>query len=311
MRRFFFQIHKLLGLPLSIVFTLWFVSGFFMVFNPRYPRAGATLRGPEAAELSPEVAELRKASLKGVADSLGADLPDVARAWCDAPVERVDTLRSLDIWIPFERWRSELPVLKYYFSDPAHSQLYMTRQGRVIQFTTRPGRRAALLGAIPHWLYFTCLRSHQRAWTLTVEWCALLGCVMCLAGFIYAFMTMWHTRRAAGTFWHNPWPRGWSRLHFISGMAFGLFAITFAYSGYLSMAPAPTWLVGDAPGASRALYSALHRLHFGPFISHEWLRIAVMMILMAGGTLLSVTSLALTLRWLRRTTRRTSQIFKK
>jgi prolipoprotein diacylglyceryltransferase len=42
--------------------------------------------------------------------------------------------------------------------------------GEVVQYTTTPSRVGAYLGPIPHWLYFTPLRSHQPQWSVVVIW---------------------------------------------------------------------------------------------------------------------------------------------
>lgn len=282
LKRFFFQIHKILGLPLSIIFLVWFISGTVMIFTGSFPRAGREVPADKAPSLSSglpsadsilRASRLEGGSLREVSSHLGRPIATIARRdtsvslylddmttvgafeesqrdriitqWCASPVERIDTLHDVDIWIPFERWRDEMPVYKYHFADNGRHQLYMTRDGRVIQFSDRSQRIRALWGSVPHWLYITCLRKHQTAWIETVKWAALLGCIMCLAGIIYSIMIMYAGRRHHG-FFHNPFKKFWPRWHFITGLTFGLFAITFAFSGYMSLAPVPSWLLKDS-----------------------------------------------------------------
>ena len=76
-----------------------------------------------------------------------------------------DTLHALDQWIPFGYLRKEFPIYKFSFQDARKQQIYVSSQtGNVLQWTDRPARIWAYLGAIPHWVYFTGLRQHQPAW---------------------------------------------------------------------------------------------------------------------------------------------------
>ena len=166
--------------------------------------------------------------------------------WCSAPIAKIDTLWKVDQWIPFERWKKEMPIYRYHFSDPEKHQLYMTsKDGRVIQFTDKQERFWAWLGPIPHWVYFTLLRQHQTAWTKFVIWSASIGCVMCICGIFVAVSTWWKQRKNG--ILHNPYKKRWYRWHFASGLIFGLFAITFAFSGVMSMTDLPQWLKKQKP----------------------------------------------------------------
>lgn len=164
----------------------------------------------------------------------------IASEYCNAGIIRIDTLTEVDQWIPFERWSEQMPIYKYHFNDTDRHELYMTDDGKVIQMTDRKSRYHAWIGAIPHWLYFTPLRKHQKAWTDFVIWAALLGCIMCLSGIAVAIIVWWKQRKHG--LWHCPYRKFWWRWHFISGMLFGWCAITFAFSGYMSMTDLPAFL---------------------------------------------------------------------
>lgn len=283
-RKIFVYIHKILGIPLSVIFVLWFLSGFAMIWSS-FPRARAphscqplsrnvlpvdsllTLLSDSVRPLSMSLTrkygrDCYKVTVGDSAVELFADsfqpvpaFSDSLRAvvlaqWCDAPVVRVDTLSDIDQWIPFGRWAERMPVYKYYFDDPDSHQLYMTREGDVIQFTSSSDRRMAWIGAIPHWIYFTSLRRHQELWTDFVIWSALLGCVMCVAGIVVAIMVWWRQRRVNGL-WHCPYRKPWWRWHFILGLLFGWCAVTFAFSGYMSMADMPSFLKKERPEVTK------------------------------------------------------------
>lgn len=268
-------VHKILGIPLSVVFVLWFLSGFAMIWHS-FPRARQPIGTeaisravPPADSLLAAIPDSAKVKSLSIFRKYGRDAvkissrdttleffaedfrpvpafseslrPMVLRQWCEASIKRVDTLDEVDQWIPFERWTERLPIYKYHFDDAENHQLYMTADGDVIQFTSDKDRRWAWLSAIPHWLYFTPLRRHQDLWTDVVKWSALLGCVMCISGIVLGLMVWWRQRRANGM-WHCPYRKPWWRWHFVLGMLFGWCAVTFAFSGYMSMADMPSFL---------------------------------------------------------------------
>ncbi len=94
--------------------------------------------------------------------------------------------------------------------------------------------------AIPHWLYFTPLRTHQPQWSSTVVWSSLVGTITALIG-IAIILWMYSPRkvyRNAGAPTSIPY-RGWKRWHAIAGLSFGLVTVTWTFSGLLSMGPFP------------------------------------------------------------------------
>lgn len=278
--KFFRFLHKILGIPLALIFVLWFLSGMVMVFAPGFPRAPRTdfsatnLRGgwmpldsivkkalgPEGKPTSMiytgkdgrDIVTISDADTSVVLDAITA-LPvgamtvtptEAAINHCNAPINRVDTLTKVDQWIPFERYERMMPIYKFYFNDPEEHQLYVTSKGEVIQMTDKEQRVKAWFGTIPHWLYFTTLRKHQKIWTETVIWAALLGCIMCLAGIVIAIIDWRRHARRYGIL-SIPYRKTLWRWHFILGLLFGWCCITFAFSGYMSMAPLPGFLIKE------------------------------------------------------------------
>lgn len=277
-RTIFSGIHRILGLLLCALFLMWFVSGIVMIYHG-FPRASQEYKiarqqplgqlsismdslyhlAPDSVKLQSMSIEMRfdrpiiRFSGKGIPGPFYIDSIEpieafdenvrtqIIQLWCDAPVLRIDTLQQVDQWIPFGRLNEEMPVYKYHFADEAKHQLYMTsRDGRVLQFTDKESRFWAWLGAIPHWVYFTSLRQHQTLWIESVKWAAGIGCIMCLVGIGLA-LAVYFKKTASGQF-HIPYKKRWIRWHFISGLAFGLFAITFAFSGMMSLMDIPDWL---------------------------------------------------------------------
>lgn len=266
-------IHRILGTALSILFLVWFLSGIVMIYHT-FPRVYANEQIAHMESLGseslpcidsiqarlPQGEELRGLSVnrflgqtiihvqtsKGVIDlpaNNGESLPDVnwdlvertAKAWCDAPVAKVDTLRDLEQWIPFGSMRKDLPIYKFHFDDEARTQLFISSQtGKVLQETTRENRFWAWLGAIPHWVYFTWLRQDSKLWSDVVVWLSGIGCIMVIAG-IYMGVRSWLFARKRGK-GLSPYKNRWFRWHHVTGFVFGLFALTFAYSGMMSLA---------------------------------------------------------------------------
>lgn len=301
--KFFRSVHKVLGLLLSLLFLLWFVSGIVMIWHS-FPKASQDYRIfrqeplcaslPSAEDISnylPDsvmmsslqiqmrfdrpMAEISGKGLKAqiYLDSLVEVEPfdESVRAktlalWCDAPVKEIDTLSKVDQWIPFERWTKQMPIYKYYFDDEQKHQLYMTQDGNVIQFTDKVNRFWAWVGAIPHWVYFTLLRQHQTLWTKFVIWAGYIGCVMCICGFVIALIVWFKHKKKTGVL-AVPYKKRWHRWHFISGFVFGLFAISFAFSGVMSMTDLPGWLKKKRPQEEKSQMMPRRGMQRGKMLS--------------------------------------------
>ena len=270
MYKIFSFLHKLTGCLLCGLFFMWFASGIVMIHHS-FPRASADKQlerqQPLPAELPsvetlvaalPDTMEVPSLSLLMLLDEpvfrIGSretklvsartlkpveeTRETTVRTWCDAPVARIDTLTKLDQWIPFGRNREELPIYKYHFDDPERHQLYISsKSGRVLQFTSHKERVWAWFGAIPHWVYFTWLRQEQQLWSNTVKWAAGIGCIMLILGFILAIRVAVKSKNKVA-----PYKKKWYNWHYILGFVFGLFAITFAFSGMMSLADMPEFL---------------------------------------------------------------------
>lgn len=275
--KFLRNIHKILGLPLSILFFLWFASGIVMIYHS-FPRASQEKR---IANLQPlpdmlpnlnllsetlsDSARLQSLTLemyagRPVLNLRGKNVPNriyadslvpmkpydtreigmIVSQWCTASVLRVDTVYKPDQWIPFGRPEIFFPVYKYIFSDADKHELYISpKDGKVLQMTDKSERLWAWLGAIPHWVYFTVLRQNQPAWINFVKWTSGIGTIMCLAGFVLSLRIAWKNRNRR---WGVPYRKRWYRWHHVSGLLFGIFAATFAFSGMMSLMDIPDWL---------------------------------------------------------------------
>lgn len=270
-------IHRILGSLLSVLFLVWFLSGLVMIYHtfPRADRADKRAKMdylaadglPSLQSLSerlPEGEQIKSLSLNRYlgqtvfhvrTDKGSYDLPahssevlpevdwgrieKVASLWCSAPVAKVDTMYTLDQWIPFGRLKEEFPIYKFHFSDAQRHELYISsKSGEVLQFTDKDSRFWAWLGAIPHWVYFTFLRQDAELWIKVVVWLSGIGCVMCVAGIYLGIrdFRLARKRRLA-----SPYKKFWYKWHHLLGLVFGLFVLTFCFSGMMSLARVQDW----------------------------------------------------------------------
>lgn len=270
-------IHRILGSLLSILFLVWFLSGLVMIYHtfPRADRADkrAKMDYLQAADLPslhtikdrlPKGEPIKNITLNSYlgqtvfhirTDKNSYDIPadstetlpvidgkrirETASLWCTAPVGKVDTLYALDQWIPFGNLKKEFPIYKFHFADQERHQLYISsKSGEVLQYTDKDSRLWAWLGAIPHWVYFTSLRQDAELWIKVVVWLSGIGCIMCIAGI---YLGVRDFRLARKRKLASPYKKFWHKWHHIIGTIFGLFVLTFTFSGMMSLARVQDW----------------------------------------------------------------------
>ena len=282
-------VHRWLGVGLCLVFLLWFPSGIGMMYwdFPSVSAGDRLERAPglNAADIRLSALEALATLGRSEAPSdvrlnvfdgrpvyrfvtghgeilvyadTGARQVDVsqelmrrvASAWTRQPasaatLERID---DPDQWTVQDSLRKIRPLWKY--SWPTGDQVYVSQaSGDVVQYTTTASRMGAFLGPIPHWLYFTPLRKHQRPWRAIVIWASAIGTVAALLGIVIGIWTLSPSRRYryAGDPTSIPY-RGFKRWHDVLGLIFGVGAATWAFSGLLSMDPFPA-TTSEAPAA--------------------------------------------------------------
>jgi hypothetical protein len=193
----------------------------------------------------------------------------IAAAWTGQRVTNatVEEMTDVDQWTLQGRIRDLEPL--YKFSWPNGEQVYVSGStGEVEQYTTTASRWGAYVSAIPHWLYFTPLRKHGPEWSTFVIWSSAIGTGAAILGVVLGVWMYSPSKkyRNAGTPTAIPY-RGQKRLHTIFGLVFGVGAVTWAFSGLLSMDPFPRRTnrpVGGgeqigrvSPSAPRAIQTAL------------------------------------------------------
>lgn len=141
-----------------------------------------------------------------------------------------------DQWTVAERYRMDRPLHRVALGDAAGTELYVSSQtGAVVLDTTAQERFWNWLGAVPHWLYLTPLRSHQPAWRQVVIWTSAACIGVAVSGTVLGVLRLRLRRRGKGARW-SPY-RGWARWHHLSGLLGGIFLLGWIVSGWLSVDP--------------------------------------------------------------------------
>jgi len=278
--RWLFLLHRWLGISLGLVMLLWCLSGFVMMYKP-YPELDeqeqlATLStldlsdccaAPELPDSQYLTADLQQQGTQTLLKlqtregalqqyTLDSGLPltrlssqqaqQQAAAFAQQRgfgefhlVERIHN----DQWTVYGAYNPHRPLYKFAADDAAGTQWYVSsRDGSILQHTTREQRVWGYLGAVIHWLYPTLLREHVQLWSQTVIWLTIAGSFLTLTGLYFGFKQ--YKRRKDGR--HSPY-RGLSAWHHYTGVFFGILTLSWTFSGLFSMNP---W--GLLEGASAA-----------------------------------------------------------
>ena len=185
-------------------------------------------------------------------------------------VRYVRTLTSPDQWT-LGQGRT-MPQYKFAAADKAGTELYVqARAGEVTLRTTAQSRFLAWIGVIPHWLYFAPLRVYQPLWYDIVVWTSTLATILAGMGLVLMFTKLR---------WRKPFKlataipyAGWMRWHYITGAVFGIFTLTWAFSGLLSMEPY-AWTNAEGLNVPRDVFTggALDFAKFGKVEPAVWNR---------------------------------------
>jgi uncharacterized iron-regulated membrane protein len=285
MLRSLVAVHRWLGVALSLNCFVWFASGIGMMYwdFPSVTPADRLARAPvleaEAIHVSLSEAfsaagissadEVRLNTFDGrpvyrlrsgrtqrivyadsgeVRGSISREQTDrIASGWVGRSVGTA-TVRAAD---SVDQWTVQLPLARlkpvWQYSWPEGEQVYVSQaSGEVVQYTTQASRLGAYVGAIPHWLYVTPLRRNGPAWSRIVIGLSAVATVVAALGLTIGVLTFSPSRRyrRGGVPSRVPY-RGWKRWHAILGLIIGVGALTWAFSGLLSMDPFP--LPGDPP----------------------------------------------------------------
>jgi uncharacterized iron-regulated membrane protein len=275
LRRALILTHRYLGIPLSILFVLWFVTGIAMIYVGGMPTLSAQARLEHLPPLdlaavrhSPATAAAQAASGFGRASLTTvqgrpayrfASPYGTATVFADTgePLDEIDIDASRNVAAKFlavsassislertlddvDQWTlqmgRDLPLHKFTVDDDAGTEVYVSpHAGEVRLVTTTKTRTLAWIATIPHWFYVTPLRANQPLWYWTVVVASMLGCLLAILGLVLG-VAQFH--KSTPFRWSQAVRyQGWMRWHYISGAFFGIFALTWVFSGLLSMEP--------------------------------------------------------------------------
>lgn len=283
-------VHRWLGIALSLLFIVWFLSGIGMMWAGGMPSLTRQARlghlpalDLAKVKLTPSEA-VEKAALGGRPDGVVLlnvmDRPAYRFAGRDAVTVFADTgdilepageaeamtIASHFINLPKEKLRYSgrleepdqwtvgerrlLPVHKIVVDDDARTVIYVSENSAEVGLVTTRGTRAlAWVAAIPHWLYFTKLRANGELWTRVVDWSSGIGAVLALLGIIVGIIQFSPSRRPRIPY------AGWMRWHYILGAVFGVFTLTWVFSGLLSMEPFEWFSAGGSGNGMRQAFT--------------------------------------------------------
>jgi len=277
MTRLLFVVHRYLGIAVGPLMVMWCLSGIVMMYVG-YPdlsedaRLGhlAPIDWSGCCKLSDKqladdalvqeaqiemlanrpVLRLRTAGEPRLLDLRtghvidrvsGEEAAEVAQSYIEGSASATpQSLGSIDHdqWTVSGGLRADRPLYRFGLNEG--TELYVSSTtGRAVQMTTRGGRFWNWLGAIPHWLYFTELRHKPVLWSNVVIATSLIGCFLAGVGLYIGVAQFIH--RPVGRW--SPYC-GFNLWHHLAGLVFGLLALSWILSGFLSMNPWG-WLEGE------------------------------------------------------------------
>lgn len=272
LRRSLIVVHRYLGIPLSFLFVLWFVTGIAMIYVGGMPALSPQARLEHLAPIDFGAVRLTAAEAAARASGGARGQPTLLTV-LDRPAYRFfgrtvfadngETLADLDqdttralaarfLDVPLDavafdrvvedadQWTltlaRQLPLHKFTVADGHGTEVYVSpRRAEVSLVTTSRSRGLAWIATIPHWFYITPLRTNQPLWYWTVVWTSGIGCVLAALGLVLGVL-QFRKSKPFNLSASIPY-RGWMRWHYLFGAVFGVFALTWVFSGLLSMEP--------------------------------------------------------------------------
>lgn len=170
----------------------------------------------------------------------------------------IERISEPDQWTVGRSAPGLYPLERFELDDGAHGEVYVSlASGELVQQSTRSERAWAWAGAIPHWIYPAVLRRQRALWRDSVLWLSGAGLLASLSGLAAGLhATYVRSRRAKPVRAGSRAARRnvYLRYHELLGLAFGVFASTWLFSGALSLEPFH-W---TGPGPSSTQLEALH-----------------------------------------------------
>ncbi|PTU73512.1 PepSY domain-containing protein [Pseudomonas mangrovi] len=273
MKRHFYLWHRWLGIGLCLLMVLWFFSGLVMLYVG-YPKltqrehlaqlpplsaegccvplsqalaASGEAQPPSAIRLS-TVAGTPRYLLRYGPRSIAVDARSGERLEAAGEVDALAAARQFggeqamhyrglvneDAWSHSRALDGERPLHRVELENG--TLLYISsRSGEVVRDASATERAWNWVGAWLHWLYPLRGGVLDRWWSDLVIYLALAATLMTLLGIIVGTLR-WRLVRPYRSGSRSPY-RGLARWHHIGGLLFGLLALTWIFSGLMSMNP--------------------------------------------------------------------------
>lgn len=274
MKRYVYLWHRWLGIGTCVFMALWFVSGMVMLYvgypklTPREHLAhlpvlslqGCCIElGAALQKADPHPARVRLSTVAGQAvylfgyagrSEVAIDARTGERA---GPTTREQALASAaqyapgasplyrgavheDLWTHSRALDAHRPLQRVQLQDADSTLLYVSgHTGEVVRDASATERGWNLVGAWLHWLYPLRGIGMDGLWSNLVIHTSLIASLMGLLGAAVGVMR-WRFRRPYRSGSRSPY-KGWARWHHIGGLLFGTLAITWVFSGLMSMNP--------------------------------------------------------------------------
>ena len=287
LKRWLHLLHRWSGIGIGLLVLLWFGSGIVMMYVPypelTEQERMAWLAPLDAQHVAVDAAAAWAATgVTGLPDAVRLNIVAGRPAWHfqhERERERVhhsvwaDSGAPLDVtgeivnasalaaapgaqWfaadvIDLDQWTfgrvsAHRPLYRVTADDAAGSVLYVSgRTGELVRDTTRSERAWNWVGSVVHWVYLTPLRKHGEAWRQVVMWTSGAALLLALSGMVLGIQRLRLRRRYAGGRM-SPY-KGWQAWHHWLGLGVGTLAVTWLFSGWLSVGP---FGFPSAPGPS-------------------------------------------------------------
>lgn len=284
MKRYLYLTHRWLGIVLCLFMAMWFSSGVVMMYvgYPKLTPAERLARAapldpvrccvdltralaaagehapPRSIRLTTIAVEptfvfgFDKTKIVAVRASDGVRVARVtpqaamasARAFMGGADGQYDAAVEEDAWTHSKALDGHRPLHKIWMSDVESTLLYVSSAtGEVVCDATRTERVWNWVGAWIHWLYPFRGGAVDKYWREIIVYTSLVGTLLAMTGFTVGVMR-WRFGAPYKRGSHSPYRGGFMRWHHIVGLVVGVTAITFVFSGLMSMNP---WKIFEAP----------------------------------------------------------------
>lgn len=276
MKRYLYLWHRWLGIGLCLFMALWFFSGVVMLYVG-YPKltprehlahlpalslqnccvdlavamdAADPQRAPAGIRLSTVAGEPRYLFSYPGRSNVAVDARTGLREGFSAREQALAAARQYDplatpryqgpvqedLWSHSRALDADRPLQRVQLADADGTLLYISGQtGEVVRDASAVERGWNLVGAWLHWLYPLRGIGVDGWWSNLVIYLSLTATVMAVLGAVIGVLR-WRISKPYRSGSRSPY-RGFARWHHLGGLLFGVLAITWIFSGLMSMNP--------------------------------------------------------------------------